>query len=123
MNDSNKKWLVIYNYGDNGSVYLNQKEYEWLNDAIKEANKTGQVQYVKLEDGTFITTSLKTVIPNPEWVDPKKQKAKEMFYRLRKDYLERRTRGENITWEEYKKEKRVKIKAEYEDFLKDLKNE
>ena len=123
MKDTNKKWLVVYNYGDSGSVYLGQKEYEWLNEAVKEAHKTGQVQYTKLEDGSLITTTFKTLTLNPQWSDPKENKAKEIFYRLRKDYLERRTRGETITWEEYKKEKKIEIKSEYEGFIKELEND
>lgn len=123
MKDTNKKWLVVYNYGDSGSVYLNQKEYEWLNEAVKEAHKSGQIEHVKLEDGSLITTAFKTLTLNPEWSDPKETKAKEIFYRLRKDYLERRTRGETITWEEYKKEKKSEIKSEYEEFLKELEND
>jgi len=114
------KWVVQLDYREN-FVFLTQEEYEVYSAEIQK--DTPKPFFGIKRTGELISTRPISIKLNPEWSDPKETKAKEIFYRLRKDYLERRTRGETITWEEYKKEKKTEIKSEYEDFIKELEND
>ncbi len=115
-----KKWQIIYAFTDNGSVFINQKQYDQFLKAIKVANETGMSQKMTLKDGRIIDTSFKYVQLNPEWRDPKESKVKEIFYRLQKDFTERRTNGDKITWEDYINNRKDDTKKELDDFLQRL---
>ncbi len=123
--DKNQKWMVVYSYGQDdeggGRILLNDSQADTLRKAYEIARKTGAPQAIELKDRRILTTNFKALLPNPEWRDPKEVKAKQIFFRLQRDFMERRQRGENITWEDYKKTKHPDIKKEYDEFLEILK--
>lgn len=117
------KWEVIYSYGEKGSVFINQKQYDKLIEASEEAINSGKQKNLQLKDGTVLSTAFKNIRVNPEWRDPALNKAKEIYYKLRNDFMERKRNGESITWEEYKSSKKIEVKKEYSDFLKNNPND
>jgi len=114
----NKKWLVNYSY-DN-IVPINQKEYEALLGAVRQAEETNSPKTVKLLNGSLITTNFKNVMPNPEWVDPVNFRRKEIYYQFRRDYMERRENGEKITWKEYTESRKPEAKKMMKEFMETL---
>lgn len=115
-----KKWEVIYSFGENGSVFMGEKQYKKFLETAKEAEKLGKERHFYLKDGRSVSTNFKVTRLNPEWRDPKTTKAKEMFYRLQRDFTERRNRGEKISWEEYLSQHKDANKKELDDFLQRL---
>ena len=111
------KWIVQLDYKEN-FVLLTQEEYEvYSAEVLKDSPKPF---FGIKRTSELISTRPISIKQNPEWRDPKLSKAKEILYRLQKDFLERKENGEVLTWEEYRKEKKDKIKKEMDDFMKEI---
>lgn len=91
------KWEVVLHWGQGGSEFLAEKEYQSLLRGIKDG-----AQMVVIGDRIFYPGRFALVRPNPEWIDPKELAKYRKAVERKEQYQRMLKNGEVKNFEDYK---------------------